>query len=583
MRPPSHSLRLLIGIVTGSVLAALTVVLPAQATISGTSATNTATTVTYRFSYTGSPQFLRAYVDTDRNASTGFAQAGTGADYLLENGSLYQHTGTGWSWTLVRTVTFSSTGGVAQWTVNRADLGETASPNDADLIFQVEAPLETSSKYTHVYSGGGGSSGTVTYTAATDNFANPERGFYHHTGDCDKADFSQSTLQSYRTSQGISLVMCVFYLAEYKNGPIAQAALDQLQQQINTVRAAGLKMVLRFAYTTSTAGDDAPKDRILAHLDQLAPYLSSGKDVIAVVQTGLIGAWGEWYYTQNFGNAGTVSATDWANRKAVTDKLLSVLPSNRMVQLRTPKFKRTMYSTTPVQSASAYNGSALSRIGHHNDCFLASPDDFGTYENTAVEYPYLQADTTYVAMGGETCGSNPPRSSCPTATSELAQFHWSFLNTDYEPTVLNSWSTGGCLADVSKNLGYRFRLETGTYPSTASPGGSLPVSIAIHNDGYATPFNPRNLELVLRNTSTGTNYKLTLSSDPRRWTAGATTTVAQTLTLPANLPAGSYSLLLNLPDPLLSTRPEYSIRLANQGTWDAATGMNSLLHTITVS
>ncbi|HEY4572256.1 MAG TPA: hypothetical protein VIH10_22445 [Kribbella sp.] len=33
----------------------------------------------------------------------------------------------------------------------------------------------------------------------------------------------------------------------------------------------------------------------------------------------------------------------------------------------------------------------------------------------------------------------------------------------------------------------------------------------------------------------------------------------------------------------LSTRPEYSIRRANQGTWDAAAGMNSLLHTLTVS
>ena len=576
MRP----FRLLSALLTGALLAAL-LVSPAEATISGTSATNTATTVTYRFSYTGTPQFLRVYVDADRNASTGFAQAGTGADYLLENGSLYQHTGTGWSWTLIRTVTFSSSGGVAQWTVNRSDLGETATPNDADLIFQVEAPLETSTKYTQVYSGG--TSGTVTYTAASENFANPERGFYHHTGDCDKADFSQSTLQSYRTGQGISLVMCVFYLAEYKNGPIAQAALDQLQQQIDTVRAAGLKMVLRFAYTTSTTGDDTTKDRILAHLDQLAPYLNSGKDVIAVVQAGLIGAWGEWYYTQNFGNAGTVTSTDWANRKAVTDKLLSVVPSTRMIQLRTPKFKRTMYSTTAVQPGAAYNGSALSRIGHHNDCFLASPDDFGTYENTSVEYPYLQADTTYVPMGGETCGSNPPRSSCPTATGELAQFHWSFINTDYEPTVLNSWNTGGCLADISKNLGYRFRLESGTYPATASAGGSLPISFTVHNDGYATPFNPRSLELVLRNTSTGSTYKLAMSSDPRRWTAGTSTTVSQTLTLPTNLPAGSYSLLLNLPDPLLSTRPEYSIHLANQGTWDATTGMNSLLHTLTVS
>ncbi|ALG08013.1 hypothetical protein H4W33_010103 [Kibdelosporangium phytohabitans] len=52
---------------------------------------------------------------------------------------------------------------------------------------------------------------------------------------------------------------------------------------------------------------------------------------------------GEWYYTRNFGNNGVVSAADWANRKAVTDKLLAALPATRMLQLRTPKFKRTMY------------------------------------------------------------------------------------------------------------------------------------------------------------------------------------------------------------------------------------------------
>ncbi|WP_405064679.1 DUF4832 domain-containing protein [Kribbella sp. NBC_01505] len=157
------------------------------------------------------------------------------------------------------------------------------------------------------------------------------------------------------------------------------------------------------------------------------------------------------------------------------------------------------------------------------------------------------------------------------------------MNRSYEPNVLSSWESGGCMADVTKKLGYRFRLETGTFPTSAVRGGSLPVSLSVRNDGYATPYNSRGLELVLRNTSTGTNYKLAMSSDPRRWTAGTSTTVSQTLTVPSGLPTGSYQLLLNLPDPLLSTRPEYSIRLANQNTWEPSTGMSSLLHTITVS
>ncbi|GAA4039667.1 DUF4832 domain-containing protein [Nonomuraea soli] len=546
--------------------------------ITGGTATNTATTVTYQFSYTGAPAYTRVYVDTDRDAATGFAQGGVGADYLLENATLYRHNGGGWSWTTVRTVTHSATGGTARWTVDRADLGESATPNDADLVFQTEAPLDTSARLTHVYSGGG-SGATVTYSPSTAAFANPDRGFYHHTGDCDKNDFSQATLQDYRAGQHISLVMCVFYLAEYRNAPIGQAALDQLQQQLTTVRAAGLKMILRFAYTAATDGADAPRDRVMAHLDQLRPILQANADVIHVMQAGFIGAWGEWYYTQNFGNAGVVSAADWANRKAVTDKLLSVLPASRTVQLRTPAIKRTMYGTAALTPGQAHNGSAVARLGHHNDCFLASPDDYGTYTNPAVEYPYLEAETAHTSMGGETCNPNSPRSDCPTAVGEMSRFHWTYLNTDYHPGVLAGWSS--CMADVTRKLGYRLALQSGTYPATAARGGALPVSITIRNEGWAAPVNPRGLDLVLRGS--GGTYRLPLGADPRTWLGGTTTTVSRTLTVPASIPAGSYTLLLSLPDPQLGSRPDYAVRLANTGTWEAGTGLNSLLHTITVS
>ncbi|WP_257457983.1 DUF4832 domain-containing protein [Archangium lipolyticum] len=558
----------------------------AHAAISGMVVGNDATSVSYQFQYTGTPAFRRAYIDVDRNPATGFAQQGIGADYLLENDSLYKHLGGGWSWQFVKTVTHTASAGTARWTFARADIGEGATPNDADIVFQVETPLETSPKYTHVYSGGTGTgTGTTTYYAASSaTIANPERGFYHYTSDCDKTDFVASTLSGYRTNEKITQVFCIFYLSEFKNSPISQAQLDRFQRQANAVRAAGLKMIVRFAYTLSTDGDDAPLSRVTAHLDQLAPYLRANSDVIAVVQTGFIGAWGEWYYTRNFGNAGNVSQTDWNNRKALVDKLLSVLPATRMVQLRTPKFKRTMYGTSALTASQAYNGSAVARVGHHNDCFLASPDDWGTFENTTVEYPYLAAETNYLAMGGETCNFNPPRSDCATALNELALFHYSYLNADYEATVLGGWSNGGCRPEIDRRLGYRFTLVSATFPATASRGAAMPVDIQLRNEGWAAPFNPRSVQLVLRNTSSGATYRLPLSADPRHWTAGATVTISQGVTLPATLPAGSYALLLNLPDPepSLSTRPEYAIQLANQNVWEASTGFNDLQWTVTV-
>ncbi|TDD02593.1 DUF4832 domain-containing protein [Nonomuraea deserti] len=424
---------------------------------------------------------------------------------------------------------------------------------------------------------------SVTYAQTSAGFPNPERGLYHHSGDCDKETFSPATLRSYRTGDHISLVMCVFYLAEFKTGPIGAAALAHLQRQLDTVREAGLKAVLRFAYTTSTDGDDATKDRVLAHLDQLAPYLRANEDVIYLMQAGFIGAWGEWYYTKNFGDQGVVTAADWAGRKAVVDKILAVLPSSRMTQLRTPKFKRTMYTGSPLPPGQAHDGSAPARLGHHNDCFLASPDDYGTYENPAVEYPYLQAETAFVVMGGETCNPNPPRSDCPTAKEELSGFHYSYLNTDYHPGVLGGWEAGGCLDEISRRLGYRFALQTGAYPDRAARGGALPVTFTVRNDGYASPVNPRDAALVLRDTATSAVHRFPLATDPRTWQAGETTTVRERVRLPRSLPAGHYALLLDLPDPKLPDRPEYSIRLANEGTWEPGTGLNALLHTVTVT
>ncbi len=588
-------------------------------TICNQQATNDGTNVYYGFSYTGAFSWYRVYIDTDQSSATGYNANGIGANYMVENGNLYSHPAndSNWSWTSLGAVTYTNTGGVASWTISRSAIGETANPNSANLVFQVESPLTTTGIYTHAYSGGGatstatntplgptatrtntpvgptntptrtptpasGGSTTVNYSSSTAVITNPERGFDHTNTACDSSLYSQATLQGYRTSENISVVLCNFYLASFKTSAISQAALNTLQTQLNTIRSAGLKVVLRFAYT-STDNVDASLTQIQAHINQLAPIVQSNSDVILVWQAGFIGEWGEWYYTNHFGDAGSITTQQWADRKAVVDAMLAALPSTRMVSLRTPNFTRTMYGATTVTSGTAFNGSAIARLGQHNDAFVASADDMGTYLNTSVEYPWLQAQTAYTVMGGENDAWAPPRTDCTTALQEMGMFHWSYINTDYFPTTITNWNSQGCLVTMKKNLGYRFVLTQGTYPNTVAAGGGLNVQISIRNDGYAAPFNPRGLELILRNTSNGTVYRFALASDPRFWLAGTTTNINQTITL-TGVPAGSYALLLNLPDPVsaLSTRPEYSIQTANTGTWEAGTGFNNLLMTVTI-
>jgi len=186
-------------------------------------------------------------------------------------------------------------------------------------------------------------------------------------------------------------------------------------------------------------------------------------------------------------------------------------------------------------------------------------------------------------MGGESEYGDTTRVQCPTALQELAMFHWTYMNTDYNPSSIAAWTSGGCIPTMKQKLGYRFVLVQGTYPNTVSVGGGLNLQLSIRNAGYAAPFNPRGRELILRNTSNGTIYRFALTSDPRRWMPGTTTNINQTITL-SGVPAGSYALLLNLHDPVaaLKPRPEYSIQTANTGTWEASTGFNNLLKTVTV-
>ncbi len=56
-------------------------------------------------------------------------------------------------------------------------------------------------------------------------------------------------------------------------------------------------------------------------------------------------------------------------------------------------------------------------------------------------------------------------------------------------------------------------------------------------------------------------------------------TVDVKLRIPANVPAGNYRLSLALPDadPVLATRPVYSVQFANAGIGDATGGVNGVV------
>ena len=454
----------------------------------------------------------------------------------------------------------------------------------------------------------------VTYTPANTLFPNPERGFFRaseaHSWNAQEEGYvllDRNTLQGYRQNENITLIKRYFYLDGFVNSAIPQWYLHKMQLDFNTLRAVGLKAIIRFAYANHSfvpPYGDADKKRVLAHLVQLQPILRNNVDVIDIVEAGFIGNWGEWFYTDHFVadpyNPSNITPTDYDNRRKVLEKILNVLPTSRTVQLRTPSYKYKIYGTlvgspalpVPLNASKAHNGSNIARTGHHNDCFLGNETDGGTYgEWVSIDddKKYLAAETKYVPMGGEICepGIGQSRFDCPSAMKEMAQFHWSYLNVETgnsSRAIYDSWDTGGCLPEIKRKLGYRFALVKGTYPEKVTSGGAFSMTIQLRNDGWSSPINPRPVNLVLRETGTGDIHIIHLTKeDPRFWLAGTTRTIYYTLT--ANVAPGSYELLLHLPDAeaTLSARPEYAIRLANDGVLEETTGYNNLKHTLTVT
>src|SRR5579875_2292277 len=138
----------------------------------------------------------------------------------------------------------------------------------------------------------------ITYKESSEDFLNPERGFYVPFGTSSKnftpldkeylAKFRTQSQQAKSATYSIhcSLIYRAYLLEDYKTSPIDSLFLQKIQNDFDAVRFAGLKMILRYSYTDAThTGDcpdeykicppygDASKDIVLTHIAQLKPLL----------------------------------------------------------------------------------------------------------------------------------------------------------------------------------------------------------------------------------------------------------------------------------------------------------------------
>ncbi|MFX1678115.1 DUF4832 domain-containing protein [Mitsuaria sp. CC2] len=430
----------------------------------------------------------------------------------------------------------------------------------------------------------------ATFTATDADLPNPERGFYRWTwSNLDtftRADADDAYKAGYR------LLFSKLDLSAYRGSDLTPALLAQVETAFEHARAAGVKLVIRAVYNYPESevdyqnAKDAPLSRVLAHITQFKPVLQRNADVIAFMQAGFIGAWGEWHTSSN-------NLTAAASRNQIRDALLAALPASRFIQLRYPPY--VMDGTPTLPNLSAVLAGGL-RVGVHNDCFLASKTDVGTYDDNATtatkQRDYVDRLGDLAPFGGETC--NPadeagavPRSQCADILAEGARYNLTYLNDEYYRTAFHDkWVQGGCMAEVRRKMGYRLALMKVSHAASVARGQSLSLKLELRNDGWARVFNPRGVQFVLKNATSGEVRRIDASgADPRTWLpSGVDQAATLAASVPADLPTGRYQVSVALPDgdTRLANDARFAIRWANADNaasgqrWDATLGAFSL-------
>ena len=416
-------------------------------------------------------------------------------------------------------------------------------------------------------------------------FPNPERGFYIYSNLL-KLDADIGS----RRDEGHTLIWGQIRMRAYRDTlSLPQSFLAAVDSGFTIARDQGMKVIVRGSYGSKGPGgdytsyQDPPKRHIKNHIEQLAPIFAAHADVIALFEAGFVGPWGEWHATE--------IAEDYELGREMLFHILDHTPADRLVLVRNPHLKQQIFQSgdgfAVVDAGNAYSGERVARVGHHNDCFLSSSDDFGTYgqgEMTqAEEMAYLANETLYTAFGGETCQPNA-RNDCGPAIAELEALHGSYLNSGYHRKVLKKWAEQGCFDEVQRRLGARLVLTQSQIAAGARPGGRLAVEIDLDNRGFAPLYNARDVEIVLENETSGAVRGFAVDVDPRLWKPGESHAIAVQVPLPVDMAPGTYTAYLHLPDPSPRLRddPRYAYRIASLEVWDGERGYNKLASGIVV-
>lgn len=265
---------------------------------------------------------------------------------------------------------------------------------------------------------------------------------------------------------------------------------------------------------------------------------------IAWVDVGSYGIWGEWH---QFGAVPALPVPTAATKKRLLDAYLLAFPNKRLV-LPYGDAYATQYLTA--------NGKGL-----RNDC-LGPVASNTAYYNLTNPIPTAASGVLYktAPVTGEFCnGSVGVASSMTTDYATTLAFiqntHWSWIGpTGWEllnPTAAPLTSTVSLanIQQLHRTLGYRFRVASVSHLPTITRNTAATINAQIQNNGVAPFYEAWPVELSLINAAGVVSWSSTIPAwNVRTWLPGASN-VSTSITIPATLPAGTYTLAIAILDP----------------------------------
>jgi len=431
-------------------------------------------------------------------------------------------------------------------------------------VIVTPSPTPTSTPSPIVVTAPSGSLINVSPAAISAIFNNPERGFHNFEG-----INTSSSSHTANVSSGSTLAIAAVRVPLAAENPeiLSDSFLAQYANMFAQARAGGVKMILLHSYHDVQSMNSDPSEFVmLQHIAKLMPIITTNKDVVFTIHGGFIGAWGEWYYTQH----------GESTRRNVLRAMLNGIPSTMSIAIRTPGFKVDLFDMTGP-NAPTTDVALAKRVGHHNDCFLASSDDYGTGGGFNLsgdwrDFIGAEARQLSIPVGGETCAVSS-YSTCSNALAQMARQGWSYVNTDYNPSVISAWKSGGCFDEINRRLGYRLELNQFSIPAEVSKAVAFNIGMTIKNVGWAGMVNSRPVKVVLFNASG--SYNIEVAQDSKRWIPGSHNFTQAVSLSASSIPAGDYNVAIWMPDSNsgLQSRAGYSVRFANDG-WDSTKGWN---------